>query len=232
MISFQNVSYRPSPSEPLILDDVSFTVGKGEFVLIVGRTGTGKSVISKLLNGELKPDSGEIRVGNITISTLRGSALQRYRRSIGCIYHDLPLLEDKTVAENIAFALEVIKKRGRASIHPKVEHVLNEVGLWDKALYYPRRLSLGERQRVSIARALVIEPLVLLADSATSQLDPESRKEIFSILENEHIRGMTILKMMNEKDPFVTSPKGVRWLELRNGKVEDFLPVTGGANVP
>lgn len=232
MISFKNVSYRPSPSEPLILDNISFEVGKGEYALIVGRTGTGKSVISKLLNGELKPDSGEIRVGNIIVSTLRGSALQRYRSSIGCIYHDLPLLEDKTVAENVSFALEVIKRRGKTSIHPIVEHALNAVGLWEKASYFPRRLSLGERQRVSIARALIIEPLVLLADSATSQLDPESRKEIFSILENEHIRGMTILKMMSEKDPFLTSPKGVRWLELRGGKVEDFLPVTGGANVP
>lgn len=231
MISFQNVSYRPSLTEPPILDGASFTVAKGEFVLIAGKTGTGKSTICKLLNGELKPDGGEIRVGDILVGSLRGSALQRYRRSIGCIYHDLPLLEDKTVAENISFALEVIKKRGKASIHPIVEHALQAVGLWDKAQYFPRRLSLGERQRVSIARALVIEPLVLFADSATSQLDLESRKEIFSILENEHVRGMTILKMVSEPDSFVTSPKGIRWLELRDGKVEDFLPVTSGANV-
>lgn len=230
MISFQNVSYRPSSDESVLLDNVSFTVAKGEFALIVGRTGSGKSVICKLLNGELKPDTGEIRVGDILVSSLRGSALQRFRRSIGCIYDDLLLLEDKTVAENVSFALEVQRKRGKNSIHPKVEYALGAVGLWEKEHYFPRRLSLGERQRVSIARALVIEPLVLLADSITSQLDPASRKEIFSILENEHIRGMTILTMMNEKDPFVTSPKGLRWLEIRDGKVEDFLPDTGGAN--
>jgi cell division transport system ATP-binding protein len=230
MISFSNVTYRPAPGEPPVLDNVSFTVAKGEFTLIIGRTGSGKSVICKLLNGELKPETGEIRVGDIVVSSLQGSTLQRYRRSIGCIYDDLPLLEDKTVAENVSFALEVQKKRRKNSIHPKVEYALNAVGLCEKEHYFPRRLSLGERQRVSIARALVIEPLVLFADSATSQLDPESRREVFSILEREHIRGMTILKMMSEKDSALSSPKGVRWLELSGGKVADFLPVTSGAN--
>lgn len=232
MISFVDVTYRHSPSEPPILDGASFDVGKGEFVMIAGKSGAGKSTICKLLNGEIKPDSGEIHVGGVVVNTLRGSALQRYRRSIGCIYHDLPLLEDKTVAENISFALEVIKKRGRSSIHPIVEHALYSVGLWEKAQYFPRRLSLGERQRVSIARALVIEPLVLFADSATSQLDHESRSEILTILAKEHVRGMTILKMVSEYDARFSSPRGIRWLELHHGKVEDFLPVSSGANTP
>jgi cell division transport system ATP-binding protein len=226
MIEFRGVTYVPEKGAAPLFSDLSFTVSKGEFCLITGKTGTGKSTILKLLTRELLPFSGEITIGGYSLSSLSRRKTAELRRSIGCVFQDIALLADKTASENVAFALEVQRKYSREKIAELVEKKLKEVGLLQKATAFPRELSLGERQRVSIARALITEPLVLLTDSATSQLDPESAKQIFAILKNENIRGMTILKMMNDTRFAGELPKNANWYELRGGTVAPFLPET------
>jgi cell division transport system ATP-binding protein len=227
MIEFRGITYVPEKGAAPLFSDLSFVVPKGEFCLITGKTGTGKSTILKLLTRELLPVSGEIRIGTHSFSSAsRRRETTVLRRSIGCVFQDFALLADKTISENVAFALEVQRKYSRDKIGNAVSAKLEKVGLSEKANVFPRELSVGERQRVSIARALVSEPLVLLADSATSQLDPESAREIFAILKDENIRGMTIIKTMNDARFAKELPKNARWLELRDGKVSPFLPET------
>ncbi len=224
MIAFRTVSYAPSGSDKRILHDVSFTVGKGEFAVISGETGSGKSTILKLLTAECKAISGEILVGETSVSSLKKSHIPEYRRSIGCVFQSIALLQEKTVAENIAFALEVQRSDSRAEITKKVEARLDEVGLSNKAHVYPKALSLGEQQRVSIARALITEPLLLIADEPAAQLDDVSAESIFSILRDEHIRGMTILITASTDRFFPLLPKFVSHYHITMGKVDSFLP--------
>jgi cell division transport system ATP-binding protein len=224
MIAFRNVSYSSPDSGKPILNDVSFEIAKGEFAVISGDTGSGKTTILQLLTAELRPSSGEILVGSTELHSLKRNKIPDYRRRIGCVFQSIVLLQEKTASENIAFALEIHGKDSRDAIAKKVEEKLREVGLLEKANVYPRMLSHGEQRRISIARALVSEPLVLLADDITAQLDDASAEEVFAILRNEHIRGMTILITASNDRFFHLFPKSASHYQLTNGVVHRFMP--------
>jgi cell division transport system ATP-binding protein len=147
----------------LALKDISFRVGKGEFVFLTGHSGAGKSTIMKLLFAEQRPTSGEVRVSGYDVSALRPDEVPKLRRRLGIVFQDFRLLEDRNAAENIAFALEVTGARSD-TIAARVMRVLTQVGLTAKSRAYPRELSGGEQQRVAIARALVNDPAILVAD--------------------------------------------------------------------
>jgi cell division transport system ATP-binding protein len=188
-------------------------------------TGTGKSTILHLLICEAAPASGEIRVGPFELSEIKRRNVAAYRRTIGCVFQDFKLLEEKTVAENVSFALEVQRKYKSNSIAKQVGEVLERVGIANARNQFPRELSLGGKQRAAIARALVTEPLVLLADNATAQLDEETAGGIFALLAAENIRGMTILLTTTAGLFFPILPKSAKYFELHGGKVDAFLPI-------
>ncbi|MDP4220771.1 MAG: ATP-binding cassette domain-containing protein [Bacteroidota bacterium] len=224
MIAFQNVRYTYPGSKHEILSDATFGVAKGEFAVIKGMTGSGKSTILHLLACEARPEKGNIEVGEYELASIKRGDIPRYRRTIGCVFQDFKLLEEKTVAENIAFALEVQRKYKSDSIAKDVSEALDRVGMSEARSQFPRELSLGGVQRVAIARALVTEPRVLLADSITAQLDEETARSIYGLLASEHIRGMTILLTASSEQFFPVLPKTAKYFELQNGKVTSFLP--------
>ena len=224
MISFRNVHYTYPGSKKQVLDDASFNITKGDFAVIKGMTGAGKSTILHLLTCEATPASGEIQVGQFELAKIKRRNIPAYRRSIGCVFQDFKLLEEKTAAENVAFALEVQRKYKTDLIAKQVHEALERVGMANERKQFPYELSEGGRQRVAIARALVTEPLVLFADEATAQLDDETADGIFGLLASEHIRGMTILLTTTTDHFFSVFPRSTRYFELCNGKVESFLP--------
>jgi cell division transport system ATP-binding protein len=226
MISFQNVSYTYPESGKKILDSATFEISKGDFAVIKGKTGSGKSTLLHLLTREAKPDSGEIHVGSFELSQLKKKNIPYYRRSIGCVFQDFKLLEEKTVFENVAFALEVQKKYKSAEISKRTSDILERVGLQDEAKRFPREISAGSQQRASIARALVSEPLVLIADELTAQLDDEARLGIYSFLASEHIRGMTILLTTVSEHLHTILPRSTRYFELKDEQVHKLMPVS------
>jgi len=177
-----------------------------------------------LLTCDASSGSGEIHVGPFELTGIKRSKIPEYRRTIGCVFQDFKLLEEKTVTENVAFALEVQRKYRADAISKRTEEALERVGLAHERDQFPRELSQGGRQRAAIARALVTEPLVLLADSVTAQLDDETAQGIFELLGSEHIRGMTILLTVTSEHFFPVFPKSAKYFELRNGKVDAFLP--------
>ena len=226
MISFHSVNYTYPNSTKKILSGATFTVAKGDFAVIKGATGSGKSTILHLLSCEAKPDSGEIQVGDFVLSNIKKRNIPYYRRSIGCIFQDFKLLEEKTVAENVSFALEVQRKFKYGVIAKKTEEVLERIGITHERDQFPRELSEGSKQRAAIGRALVGEPLLLIADGAASQLDDESATGIFELLASENIRGMTILLTTSSDQYAPIFPRSARYFELQGGRVDEFLPVS------
>ena len=191
MIEFRSVSVAYL-NEIQALRDVSLRIEKGEFAFIVGPTGTGKSTILKLIFKEEKPTEGKVIVNGRDVTRLRGGAVSRLRRSIGVVFQDFQLLLQKTAWENVAFALYVTGA-SRKEIRTRVPEVLDLVGLLDRADAYPHQLSGGEQQRVSIARALVHNPPILLADEPTGNLDPETSWDIVQLLARINLRGTTVV---------------------------------------
>lgn len=191
MIEFRSVSVTYL-NEIQALRDVSLRIEKGEFAFIVGPTGTGKSTLLKLIFKEEKPTEGKVIVNGRDVTRLRGGAVSRLRRSIGVVFQDFQLLLQKTAWENVAFALYVTGA-SRKEIRTRVPEVLDLVGLLDRADAYPHQLSGGEQQRVSIARALVHNPPILLADEPTGNLDPETSWDIVQLLARINLRGTTVV---------------------------------------
>ncbi|MCL6520628.1 MAG: cell division ATP-binding protein FtsE [Armatimonadetes bacterium] len=197
MIEFRNVSVI-YPNNIQALRDVSLRIEKGEFVFIVGPTGTGKSTLLKLIYREEVATSGKAIVNGVDVKRLRGNAIARLRRGIGVVFQDFGLLPRKTARENIAFALYVTGAP-RKEIKTRVAEVLDLVGLLDRANAYPDQLSGGEQQRIAIARALVNNPPILLADEPTGNLDPETSLEIIRLLERINMRGTTVVVASHDK---------------------------------
>ena len=164
------------------LYDVNLKIDQGEFVYIIGPTGSGKSTLIKLLDGEEIPTKGKVEVTGINVGKLKHSKVPLYRRNIGVVFQDFRLLERKTVFENIAFALEVINVP-KEKIRKRVREVMNLVGLDDKGNSFPQELSGGQQQRVAIARAIANKPKILIADEPTGNLDPQKSDEIMTLLE-------------------------------------------------
>jgi cell division transport system ATP-binding protein len=195
---------------------VSFVIDKGEFVFVVGASGSGKSTIIRLLLKELEPTSGRIIVAGRDLGRLRGSKVPQLRRNLGCVFQDFKLLPNRTASENVAYALKVQGESG-SSIRRKVPDVLNMVGLAHKMGSYPDELSGGEQQRTAIARALCAEPDLLLADEPTGNLDEESARRIVELMVRAHEGGATV--MVATHDPQLLRAVPGRQIVLRAGRV-------------
>ncbi|WP_345345391.1 cell division ATP-binding protein FtsE [Rhodococcus olei] len=216
MISVESVSKSYKASSRPALDKVNVSIDKGEFVFLIGPSGSGKSTFMRLLLKEETPTSGDIHVADFHVNKLAARRVPKLRQSIGCVFQDFRLLPSKTVAENVAFALEVIGKP-RATIDRTVPEVLDLVGLSGKADRLPHELSGGEQQRVAIARAFVNRPLVLLADEPTGNLDPDTSGDIMLLLERINRTGTTVL--MATHDNHIVDSMRRRVVELDLGRV-------------
>jgi cell division transport system ATP-binding protein len=216
MITLDNVSKLYKSSARPALDNVSLSIDKGEFVFLIGPSGSGKSTFMRLLLAEDSPTKGDVRVSKFHVNKLPGRHVPSLRQIIGCVFQDFRLLQQKSVFENVAFALEVIGKR-RDVINRVVPDVLEMVGLSGKANRLPGELSGGEQQRVAIARAFVNRPLVLLADEPTGNLDPETSKDIMDLLERINRTGTTVL--MATHDHHIVDSMRQRVVELSLGRL-------------
>lgn len=216
MISTSNVSKSYKTSTRPALDDVTVSVEKGDFVFLIGPSGSGKSTFMRLLLKEENPTSGDIHVADFHVNRLSSRRVPKLRQSMGCVFQDFRLLQQKTVVENVAFALEVIGKP-RSMIKRTVPEVLDLVGLGGKSDRLPTELSGGEQQRVAIARAFVNRPLVLLADEPTGNLDPDTSQDIMMLLERINRTGTTVL--MATHDNHIVDSMRRRVIELDNGRV-------------
>jgi cell division transport system ATP-binding protein len=198
MIVFESVTkiYEPDVTA---LRDVTFVIDKGEFVFVVGASGSGKSTIVRLLLKELEPSRGRIIVGGRDLARLRRSQVPLLRRNLGCVFQDFKLLPTRTAAENVAYALKV-QGEGANSIRRKVPEVMNMVGLSHKMNSLPDELSGGEQQRVSIARAFVNHPPLLVCDEPTGNLDPDTSVGIMQLLYRINRAGTTILMVTHDRE--------------------------------
>ena len=194
------------------LSDVSIRIHKGEFVLVVGKSGSGKSTFIKLLLKELNPTEGRIFVGGRQVTNLKRKQVSLYRRKIGVVFQDFRLLKNKTVFENVAFAQEIIGMTKR-DIARNVPIMLEMVGLKGKEKMYPHELSGGEQQRVAIARALINQPTILLADEPTGNLDPKTAWDIMMLLEEVNKMGTTVVVVTHNNDVVDVMQKRVINLE-------------------
>ena len=216
MIEFKNISKTYEDTGVRALDDVSFFIDKGEFVFLVGPSGVGKSTLTKLIIKEEDPNAGEIIVNGMKVNELPKKKIPYLRRNIGMVFQDFRLLPNKTVYENVAFAMQVIGA-SRAEIRRNVPNVLSLVGLSHKARMKPGQLSGGEQQRVSLARALVNKPPVIIADEPTGNLDPDTANEIMQLLVDINKRGTTMIVATHAKN-FVDEMH-MRVLAIENGNL-------------
>ena len=200
VITFDHVTkvYPAQPNKPA-LNDVSLQIFAGEFLFLVGHSGSGKSTFIRLLTREIKPTEGKIYVADEDLTTMRNWRVPYLRRNIGCVFQDFKLLPNKTVFENVAFALEVIGK-SRHVIKTQVPEVLRLVGLSEKLNSYPDQLSGGQQQRVSIARAIVNRPPLLICDEPTGNLDPQTSRGIMDLLERINRTGTTVLIATHDRE--------------------------------
>ncbi|MGI6091565.1 MAG: cell division ATP-binding protein FtsE [Veillonellaceae bacterium] len=180
------------------LSDINIDIEKGEFVFVVGPSGAGKSTFIKLITREELPSSGQLIVNGCNVGSLKSSEVPYFRRSLGIVFQDYRLLPNKTVYENVAFAMQVIEA-SRREMQKRVNHVLDLVGLRSKSRCFPAELSGGEQQRVAIARAIVNSPMVVIADEPTGNLDPDTSWEIMKIFEKINKSGTTIVMATHDK---------------------------------
>lgn len=214
MVRFDNVSVR-FDGDP-VLKNVALEVRDGEFVSLVGETGVGKTTLLRLMYFDLLPSEGSLIVGKYSSLTIRRKDVPRLRRTLGIVFQDFRLLDDRNVFDNIAFTLEVTGVR-RAEISRRVLRVLADVGLSHKRNSMPNELSGGEQQRVVIARAAVHEPSLLLADEPTGNLDPATSMEILQVLKMINQRGTAVVMATHNYD--LVRKSGSRILQLREGKI-------------
>jgi cell division transport system ATP-binding protein len=215
VVEFRGVSKHYSAGD-IGLDQATFTIGHGEFVFLVGTTGSGKSTVMRLLIKELEPTDGRIVVADHDLAQIKHKGIPFYRRNIGVVFQDFKLLPNRTVYENIAYALKVTGS-GRREIRAKVPDVLRLTGLSTKLHNYPDQLSGGEQQRVSIARAFVNHPPMLLADEPTGNLDPETSIDIMRLLYRINRTGTTVLVATH--DQAMVDKMRRRVLELSRGRI-------------
>ncbi len=224
MIRLEHVSKSYSAGIPA-LNDVSIHIPAGQFVFVVGDSGSGKSTLIKLLLKELEPTSGTVEVNGINVGRIKRKKVPYFRRKIGCVFQDFRLLKDRTVFENVGFALRVVGASSR-TIKSKVPGMLAIVGLAQKYQSYPRQLSGGEQQRVAIARALINEPQILLADEPTGNLDPRNAKEIMTLLDEINKRGTTVVVVTHNME--IVKAMNKRVIRIQQGVV--VSDTEGGAS--
>lgn len=197
MIELQNVK-KIYPNKTVALGGVSLRIEDGEFVFVVGHSGAGKTTLMRLLLREEKPTSGKLTVNEFDLTKLPGYKVAHYRRQLGVVFQDFRLFPNKTVYENVAFAMHVVGTPG-AKIRRRVPAILNTVGLGDKLKCYPNELSGGEQQRVALARALANNPKIIIADEPTGNIDPEMSIEIMNLLLKINRLGKTVIVVTHEK---------------------------------
>ncbi len=215
MVEMRGVSLRHR-EDNLALDDVSFSADDGEFVFIVGHTGSGKSSLLRLLNRELRATDGQVIVNGQDLSELHARDVPFLRRRVGVVYQDFRLLPDRTLAENVAFALRVIGVHGRG-VMARTEEALERVGLAEKGRMFPSQVSGGEQQRAALARAIVNNPMLLIADEPTGNLDPQTSLDIMELLERVNLGGATV--MVATHDHAMVDALCKRVIELDHGRL-------------
>ena len=214
MIHFENVTKKYSANTGI--DNVSLDIDRGEFVFLVGPSGAGKSTFIKLVMKEIEADVGSIRVMGNEIVELPARSLPKHRRNMGMIFQDFRLLPNKTVYENVAFAMEIVHKSQR-KIKRQVPLALKLMGISSKANMFPDELSAGEQQRVAIARAIINKPAMLIADEPTGNLDPATAWEIMNLLDEINKRGTTIVMVTHAKD--IVDKMQKRVVTIESGKI-------------
>lgn len=215
MIEMTRVSKR-YPNGITAINDVTVTIEPGEFIYVVGPSGAGKSTFIKMMYCDERLTSGDIRVGKFDLKKIKQKDLPYLRRYVGVVFQDFKLLERKTVYENIAYAMEVIGKKPDV-IRRRVLEVLELVGLKHKIRMFPNELSGGEQQRIAIARAIANMPGVLIADEPTGNLDPETAREIMTILERINENGTTIIMATHSRS--IVNERKHRVLAIENGRI-------------
>ena len=215
MIEFKNVCKTYSTGTEAV-NNSSFKIEKGEFVFLVGASGSGKSTLIKLILKEEEPTSGNIIINGKDTTFLKPKRVPYLRRSMGVVFQDFRLLSDKTVYENVAFAMNIVKATPR-HIRRQVPMVLSLVGLSGKAKVYPDELSGGEQQRVALARALVNNPSMIIADEPTGNLDPETAWDIMKLLNEINLRGTTVVIATHAKD--IVDKMKKRVIEIEKGVI-------------
>lgn len=215
MIKFENVA-KSYEHGVVALSDINIDINNGEFIFFVGPSGSGKSTLLKLLLKEEVPSVGKIIVDGRDLATIKEKDIPYLRRKMGCVFQDFRLLYDRTVYENIVFALRVVESSNR-EIKAQVAHVLELVGLTGQEDKYPNQLSGGEQQRVGLARALATRPPIIIADEPTGNLDNETADEIMKILYEVNARGTTVLMVTHSKEIVEKSNKRV--ITLSRGKI-------------
>jgi cell division transport system ATP-binding protein len=215
MVEFRAVSKHYGPTD-VGVDQATFSVDRGDFVFLVGSTGSGKSTLMRLLIKEIEPTHGTIRVAGRDLAAMNHKRIPYYRRNIGVVFQDFKLLPNRTVYENVAYALQVTGG-GRREIRAKVPDILRLTGLSTKLHNYPDQLSGGEQQRVSIARAFVNHPPLLLADEPTGNLDPETSIDIMRLIYRINRTGTTVLVATH--DQAMVDKMRRRVLELSRGRI-------------
>ena len=215
MIRFDNVT-KVYGNDTVALERVNLEIDPGEFVFLVGASGSGKSTIVRLVLKESEASAGAIYVNGTRLSSISRRRIPRHRRNIGCVFQDFKLLPNKTAAENVAYAMEVTGQR-RRTIRTKVPQILDLVGLSEKTSKFPDQLSGGEQQRVSIARAFVSQPPILIADEPTGNLDPDTSVGIMQLLHRINRIGTTVLVATHDKEMVDVMRKRV--VALEDGKI-------------
>jgi cell division transport system ATP-binding protein len=215
LIQLKNVNKKFANGH-VALNDVSLDIENGEFVFLVGTSGAGKSTIIKLMMKELELDSGKLLIDDKDVAKLKRSQIPILRRKMGVVFQDFRLLQDKTVYENVAFAMEVVEA-SQKEIRRHVPMMLSMVGLSKKSKQYPNQLSGGEQQRVSIARAMVNSPSILVADEPTGNLDPEMSWEIMKLFNEINQKGTTVL--MATHDLTIVDRMKKRVVEISDGNI-------------
>lgn len=214
MIYFNNVTkkYKDNVS----LEDINITITQGEFVAIVGHSGAGKTTLTKLILAEENPSDGTVFFESTDIHRLSSKKLTEFRRKIGVVFQDFRLLSNKTVYENIAFAMEAVEK-DEESISADVPHVLELVDLTSRANHFPHQLSGGEKQRLAIARAIITQPDLIIADEPTGNLDPINTNEVVNLLKKINDMGTTVILTTHNRT--VVDKVNKRVITLENGRV-------------
>lgn len=227
MVFFSDVSKKYEKTNTLALDRVSFYIEKGEFVFIIGSSGAGKSTLTKLMLAEEQLTEGNITINGVDVGALKSKNIPFYRRSIGMVFQDFRLLANKSVYDNVAFAMQ-IRNASKREIRRAVPAILSMVGISDKAKAMPYQLSGGEQQRVALARAMVNNPPVLIADEPTGNLDPATADEIMELFEAINKRGTTVIIITHAKD--IVDKMQKRVIELEHGSMIRDVPKGGYEN--
>jgi cell division transport system ATP-binding protein len=222
MIQLHNVSLAYQ-KDATALNNITLRIAKGEFVFLTGPSGAGKTTLLRLLYGALAPCSGQVLIDGQNVSRMTPSQIPLLRRSIGVVFQDFKLLQNRTVFENVAITLEVLGW-GRADIGKKVLHILKQMGIESKINLIPQRLSGGEQQRVALARALVNDPKILLADEPTGNLDDANKNQILSIFKDANARGTTVVVATHDRRLIENSHK--RLVTLNKGDIVEQVEKT------